>query len=128
VTEPIADATRSILDGHIWLSRKLAHENHYPAIDVLGSVSRLMSALADPAHQRAASQLRDALATYHASEDLVSIGAYAAGTNPRLDHALELMPYVKAFLCQGAHESSSYEETLGALLALFPPEVNDAVN
>jgi flagellar biosynthesis/type III secretory pathway ATPase len=120
VTEPIADAARSILDGHIWLSRKLAHENHFPAIDVLGSVSRLMSALAEPVHQRAASQLRDALATYRAAEDLISIGAYAAGTNPGLDAAIALMPQIKTFLCQHPTEVTSYDEARNGLLALFP--------
>src|SRR3954447_21411462 len=85
VTEPIADTARSILDGHVWLSRKLAHENHYPAIDVLGSISRLMSSVAEPAHRRAAAALRDALAVYQGSEDLISIGAYVTGTNPLLD-------------------------------------------
>ncbi len=124
VTEPIADAARSILDGHVWLSRKLAHENHYPAIDVLGSVSRCMSALATPAHRRAASRLRDALATYRNSEDLISIGAYAAGTNPALDEAIALMPSILAFLRQDASEPSTFEDTLLALQALFP-EGND---
>jgi flagellum-specific ATP synthase len=122
LTEPIADATRSVLDGHIWLSRKLAHENHYPAIDILASVSRLMTTLASPEHLRAANQLRDALATYRASEDLISIGAYVPGTNPALDRTLALMPRIKAFLCQAPHESSPYEQTLRHLLALFEEE------
>jgi flagellum-specific ATP synthase len=120
VTEPIADAARSILDGHVWLSRKLAHENHYPAIDVLGSVSRCMSSLVDPAQRRAASRLRDALATYHNSEDLISIGAYAAGTNPALDEAIALMPNILGFLRQDATEPSTFEDTLSELCALFP--------
>ena len=102
VNEPIADAARGILDGHIWLSRKLANQNHFPAIDVLGSISRLMSALATPEHKRAASDLRDVLATYRASEDLISIGAYQPGANPNLDRAVAMMPYVKAFLCQSS--------------------------
>jgi flagellum-specific ATP synthase len=120
VTEPIADAARSILDGHVWLSRKLAHENHYPAIDVLGSVSRCMSSLVDPAQRRAARRLRDALATYHNSEDLISIGAYAAGTNPALDEAIALMPNILGFLRQDATEPSTFEDTLSELCALFP--------
>jgi flagellum-specific ATP synthase len=118
VTEPIADAARSVLDGHIWLSRKLAHENHYPAIDVLGSVSRLMTALTTPEHQRAAGRLRDLLATYRQHEDLVNIGAYVAGTNPALDEALALLPRIKAFLCQRADEVATYEQSVAALLAL----------
>lgn len=125
MTEPIADAARSILDGHIWLSRKLAHENHYPAIDILGSVSRLMPIVAKPAHQRAASRLRDALATYRASEDLITIGAYVHGTNPALDEALALMPRINAFLRQAAHESAPFERTVRELLSIFPSEASD---
>lgn len=125
LTEPIADAARSILDGHIWLSRKLAHENHYPAIDVLGSVSRLMPSLADADHLRAAHLLRAAVATYRASEDLINIGAYVAGSNPPLDRALELMPRIKELLCQLPAEATPMQETLGQLLALFPAEVED---
>lgn len=125
LTEPIADAARSILDGHIGLSRKLAHENHYPALDVLASVSRLMPNLASPAHLRAAARLRDALATYRASEDLITIGAYVVGANPALDEAVVLMPKIKAFLCQSATEASSYEETIRGLYDIFPSEVDD---
>ena len=125
VTEPIADAARSILDGHIWLSRQLANENHYPAIDILGSVSRLMTTIAKPAHQRAASMLRDTLATYKASEDLISIGAYTPGANPALDRAVALMPRVKAYLCQAANEASTYKRAMRDLLALFPAEDED---
>jgi flagellum-specific ATP synthase len=124
LTEPIADATRSILDGHTWLSRKLAHENHYPAIDVLGSVSRLMSTLASPAHQHAASQLRDALATYQASEDLVNIGAYVAGANPALDRALALMPRIRQFLRQSTTQGTSYEAACHDLFDLFPQDLS----
>lgn len=122
VNEPIADAARSVLDGHIWLSRKLAHANHYPAIDVLGSISRLMNGIAGAEHRQAAGRLRDALAIYKASEDLISIGAYATGTNPALDEALALMPRVKAFLCQDTAESSHYEQTLDELIGLFRTE------
>lgn len=125
LTEPISDAVRSILDGHIWLSRKLAHENQYPAVDLLDSVSRLMPALATPEQLRAANLLRDALATYRASEDLVNIGAYVSGTNPSLDRALTLMPRIKDFLCQPAIGATPYEETVDRLLALFPNEVEN---
>jgi flagellum-specific ATP synthase len=104
------------------LSRKLAHENHYPAIDVLGSVSRLMSTLASPAHQHAASQLRDALATYQASEDLVNIGAYVAGANPALDRALALMPRIRQFLRQSTTQGTSYEAACHDLFDLFPQD------
>lgn len=125
VTEPIADAVRSILDGHIWLSRKLAHENHYPAIDILGSVSRLASTVASAAHLAAAGSLREALATYRASEDLVSIGAYVAGTNPALDDAIALMPEINAFLRQSPREVMPFDDTVDHLLRLFPVEVTD---
>jgi len=119
VNEPIADAARGILDGHIWLSRKLANQNHYPAIDVLGSISRLMSTLASPEHQRAASELRDVLATYRASEDLISIGAYQPGANLNLDRAVTMMPYVKALLCQSSSEATSIDDAVQGLLTLF---------
>ena len=119
VNEPIADAARGILDGHIWLSRKLANKNHFPAIDVLGSISRLMSALATPEHKRAASLLRDVMATYHASEDLISIGAYQPGANPSLDRAVTMMPYVNQLLCQSSDETTTLDDALQGLLALF---------
>ena len=119
MNEPVADAARSILDGHIWLSRKLAHENHYPAIDVLGSISRLMSSVADPAHRRAAAALRDALAVYQSSEDLINIGAYVAGTNPTLDRAIAALPAVRDFLCQSSDEATPYEQSVAALQQLF---------
>ena len=112
--------------SHIWLSRKLAHENHYPAIDVLGSVSRLASTVASSEHQAAAARLREALATFRASEDLVSIGAYAAGTNPTLDSALTIMPDVNAFLRQTPHEPAPFDESLERLLNLFPAEMTHA--
>ena len=104
MNEPVADAVRSILDGHIVLSRKLAAAHHYPAIDVLGSVSRVMPDVVPPAHSRAASTVRDILATYKEAEDLVNIGAYVAGSNPRVDHALARIDHVRAFLRQGIYE------------------------
>jgi flagellum-specific ATP synthase len=119
VNEPIADTARGILDGHIWLSRKMANQNHYPAIDVLGSLSRLMTALATPEHQRAASAVRDVLATYRASEDLISIGAYQPGANPSLDRAVQLMPQIKELLIQGAHEATTLDDAVQGLNAIF---------
>jgi FliI/YscN family ATPase len=119
VNEPITDTARGILDGHIWLSRKLANQNHYPAIDVLGSISRLMSALATPEHKAVASELRDVMATYKASEDLISIGAYQPGANQNLDRAVAMMPYVKEFLCQSAHDTTTLDDAVQGLLALF---------
>jgi flagellum-specific ATP synthase len=125
VNEPIADAARSILDGHIWLSRKLANENVYPAIDVLSSISRVMTNVVSQEHQRAASRLRDVLATYRSQEDMINIGAYVAGSSPALDHAIEMMPRVRAYLSQNAWESCSYDDAVIGLLALFPPEATD---
>jgi len=119
VNEPIANAARGIPDGHIWLSRKLANQNHFPAIDVLGSISRLMSALATPEHRQAASDLRDVMETYRASEDLISIGVYQPGANQNLDRAVAMMPYVKELLCQASDETTTLDDAVQGLLALF---------
>ncbi|CDM68800.1 Flagellum-specific ATP synthase [Clostridium bornimense] len=108
--EPIADAVRGILDGHIVLSRSLAAKNHYPAIEVLKSVSRLMSEIADKNHKNDASKLRDLLATYENSEDLINIGAYVKGSNPNIDKAIECHDSILGFLKQGIDESTSFEE------------------
>lgn len=110
LNEPVTDAVRGILDGHIVLSRALANAGHYPAIDVLHSVSRLAPRLATPKQREAAVRLREALALLHASEDLIRIGAYAAGTNPQLDAALKLEKELKALLRQGPEERTSFEE------------------
>jgi flagellum-specific ATP synthase len=117
--EPITDTVRSILDGHIVLSRDLAAENHYPAVDVLASVSRLMSQVAAPEHKEAAALLREVLATYANARDLVNIGAYAAGSNPAVDYALAAMPRVREFLRQDANEIVDLETTVGTLTGLF---------
>ena len=100
MNEPVADAVRSILDGHIVLSRKLAAANHYPAIDVLASISRVMSDVVSPAHGAAASAVRDLMATYREAEDLINIGAYVAGSNARVDLALARYDDIRAFLRQ----------------------------
>lgn len=118
-TEPITDTVRSILDGHIVLSRDLAAENHYPAIDVLHSVSRVMPAVTTKEHQAAAGALREALATYEKAKDLVNIGAYVAGSNPRIDAALALLPGITAFLRQPPGEAGTLDETVARLTALF---------
>ena len=116
--EPIADACRAILDGHIVLSRSLAAANHYPAIDVLQSVSRVMPDVTDAAHQSAASAVRDILATYKDAEDLINIGAYVGGSNPRIDLAISKIESIRHYLRQGIRESSSYEEALRGLYAV----------
>jgi flagellum-specific ATP synthase len=118
MNEPVADAVRSILDGHIVLSRRLAAANQYPAIDVLASVSRVMPDVVTPAHYQAASRVRDVMATYKDAEDLVNIGAYVAGSNPRVDHALARIEGVRGFMRQGIHETSTYEDAERQLAGL----------
>ncbi|GAB4564795.1 MAG: flagellar protein export ATPase FliI [Anaerolineae bacterium] len=120
LTEPITDTVRSILDGHIVLSRSLAAENHYPAIDVLQSVSRLMPTITTPEHQRAAGKLRELLATYERTRDLINIGAYVAGSNPQIDQALEALPKIQQFLRQDADDVTPLDETVRRLLQMFP--------
>lgn len=117
--EPIADAVRGILDGHIVLSRALAHKNHYPAIDVLNSVSRLMSSIADEKHKKAASNARDLLATYKDSEDLINIGAYVKGSSKKIDMAVQFNDPIENFLKQGINEKSSFEESISRLTGMF---------
>jgi flagellum-specific ATP synthase len=113
--EPIADTVRGILDGHIVLSRQLANANHFPAIDVGASISRLMVEIVSPEHRQLASKLRDIMGVYEKNADLVSIGAYKAGTNAKLDHALGKIDGINQFLMQGINESFSYEESLEQL-------------
>lgn len=113
--EPIADTVRGILDGHILLSRDIAAKNHFPAINILGSVSRLFTELADKEHQVAAGDIRNMMATYQKSEDLITIGAYTKGTDPRLDRAIMLEEPINNFLKQATHSPTSFEETIQAL-------------
>ncbi|MBU5472929.1 flagellar protein export ATPase FliI [Roseburia sp. MSJ-14] len=117
--EPITDTARSILDGHIMLDRKLAHKNHYPAIDVLQSISRVMSSIVDSEHKEAAGKLKNVLATYQEAEDLINIGAYKKGSNSNIDYAIEKIDSVNEFLLQRTHEKFSFEEILEQLEALF---------
>jgi len=118
MTEPISDACRAILDGHIVLSRALAAANHYPAVDVLQSISRVMPDVTDAAHQSATSAVRDILATYKEAEDLINIGAYVSGSNPRIDLAISKIESIRHFLRQSIRESASYEEALRGLYAV----------
>lgn len=113
--EPICDAVRSILDGHIILSRALAARNHYPAIDVLNSISRLMPSLISREHYHIASTARKHLATYEKARDLINIGAYVQGSDGEIDAAIQVMPALTAYLQQGRDEFSSFEETLNLL-------------
>jgi FliI/YscN family ATPase len=115
MNEPIADAVRAILDGHIVLSRRLAAAGHYPAIDVLSSVSRLGPQITPPEHWRAAQRIREALAAYHQAEDLINLGAYVSGANPQLDAVLRARPRLLEFLRQPAQQKSPIEQTRAAL-------------
>jgi flagellum-specific ATP synthase len=115
--EPVADTLRGLLDGHVFLRRELAQAGHFPAIDVLGSLSRLMPALVDKPHTARANALRGWLAAYRDGRDLIEIGAYKAGTNTRLDQAIARMPAIEAYLRQDVHETSPFQES-AELLAL----------
>ena len=110
MNEPIADAVRSILDGHIVLTRELAHAGHYPVVDVLQSVSRLVGEVTDPAAQRAAQELRALLAAHRDKRDLIAIGAYERGTAPLVDRAIDLQPEIDAFLRQHVEDPTAAPE------------------
>ncbi len=118
MNEPIADAVRSILDGHVVLSRSLAALNHYPAIDVLNSVSRVMMEIVNKEHIKSAQQLRALLATYREAEDLINIGAYAHGSNPNIDRAIAVFDQIKSFLQQDVNENTPMSETIERLKTL----------
>jgi flagellar protein export ATPase FliI len=115
MNEPITDTARSVLDGHIVLSRDLAAENHYPAIDVLASVSRVMSSIATPEHSSSAGMLRETLAAYRDARDLINIGAYVAGSNPQIDRAIRQLPGITAFLKQRPEEPTTFDDTVAGL-------------
>lgn len=117
--EPITDTARSILDGHIMLDRKLAHRNHYPAVDVLQSISRCMSQVTDKEHKKAAGKLRNVLATYSEAEDLINIGAYKSGSNPSVDYAVSMIDKVNDFLCQETDEKVDFEDSSRLLKEMF---------
>jgi flagellum-specific ATP synthase len=116
--EPIADCVRGLIDGHTWLSRKIAARNHYPAVDVLPSLSRLMSEVALPEHREAAGIVRELMAAYRDHEDLISIGAYRRGSNRTVDLAIEMQDAINGYLRQGIDESSTVEKAREGLLQL----------
>ncbi len=118
--EPIADAVRSILDGHIVLSRDLANQNHYPAIDVLSSISRVMGDIVSPEHQHKANQLKSLLAVYRKAEDLINIGAYVSGSNPKIDQAVRMIDGINDYLRQDISETVGFEESVDQLSSLLP--------
>jgi len=123
--EPVADTLRGLLDGHIFLSRELAQAGHFPAIDALQSLSRLMPALASPEHRARAGKVRELLSAWKEGRDLVEIGAYATGSNPKLDEAILRRPTFEAFLRQGPHETTELAETL-ELMELITQELEVA--
>lgn len=117
--EPIADAARSILDGHVVLTRELAGKNHYPAIDVLHSISRVMIDIVDEEHRQMARKIVQILATYKKAEDLINIGAYVKGSNPEIDYAISMIDRVNGFLRQDIHEKIDFPQTIRQMRALF---------
>lgn len=123
--EPISDTARSILDGHIMLSRRLAQLNHYPAVDVLQSISRCMSSVASTKHKKAAGRLKNVMATYAEAEDLINIGAYKKGSNKNIDFAISKIDDVNSFLMQENDEKFDFDETVDMLLRMFPDENKD---
>ncbi len=110
--DPIADSVRSIVDGHVVLDRKLAHKGHFPSIDVLQSTSRVMRAIVDSKHMECANEVRDLLSTYKENEDLINIGAYQRGSNPRIDRAIDVYEGINNFLKQGFDEVTTLEDTV----------------
>ena len=117
--EPITDTARGILDGHIVLSRKLAQMNHYPAIDVLASISRVMSAIATKEHKQMAGKLKNVMATYQEAEDLINIGAYKTGSNKQIDYAISKIDQVNDFLCQSTEDKYDFDGIVDALKQMF---------
>ena len=119
MNEPIADTARGILDGHFILSRTLAQKNHYPAIDVLQSISRCMSAIVTAEHKKLAGNMKNVLATYRSAEDLINIGAYKPGSNPDIDFAISKIKEVNAFLMQKTDEKFLLGDELEELRSIF---------
>ena len=125
MNEPIADAVRSILDGHIVLSRKLAAKNHYPAIDVLDSISRLMKQLVSAEQNQLAGKIRDFMATYTEAEDLINIGAYAGGSNPNIDQSIAFHEPIEEYLKQTLNEASDHQKAVEAMARIFGLDIHN---
>jgi len=119
MNEPIADAVRSIVDGHIVLSRDLASHGHYPAIEILGSISRCMTDVMDKEHMARAREFLEIMAVYRKSEDLINIGAYARGSNPKIDKAIAMIDGLDGYLCQQVEEKTSLTNSAKDLAALI---------
>ncbi len=126
LNEPVTDAMRGLLDGHVLLSRDLAARGHYPAVDVLGSISRLMPQIVPPEQQTAATRIRSLLAAHRTAEDLINIGAYVPGSNPEIDTARALLPAINEFLCQGITETASPSDVQSRLSGLTAAAVKGA--
>jgi flagellum-specific ATP synthase len=119
INDPVVDTVRGIIDGHIFLSRKIAAQNRYPAIDILGSVSRLFTEICDEEHMRAAGKMRELMAVYQDARDLIDVGAYEHGSNPKIDVAIRMMPEIDNFLRQRISDDVSMESTLSQLKAMM---------
>ena len=119
--DPIADATRAILDGHLVLSRRLASRGHYPPVDVMESISRSMKDVVSPAHWERSLEIKSMLAAYAEAEDLVNIGAYARGSNPRIDRALEFIEPIEEFLKQSSSDSDRLDHNVQRFMGLLEP-------
>ena len=117
--EPITDTARGILDGHIVLSRKLAQRNQYPAIDILASISRVMSAIATPEHKKAAGTFKNVLSVYNEAEDLINIGAYKRGANPDIDYAIDKIAKIKDYIMQSTADKFDFDEEISMLEGIF---------
>ena len=126
--DPIADAARAILDGHIVLSRRLAESGHYPAIDIEASISRAMNEITTPEHQAAARAFKGLYSTYQRSRDLISVGAYEAGSDAKIDLAIDAMPQLEAYLKQDFRHSLDLQQSLGDLMSLFPQDTRAEVD
>ncbi len=119
MNEPISDAARSILDGHISLSRDIAVQNHYPAIDILNSSSRVMDEITTLKHRENANRFKGAMATYKKAEDLINIGAYVDGSNPEIDYAIKMIGEINSYLKQGIDEDINFEDSVQQLESLL---------
>jgi len=127
MNDPVGDAVRSVVDGHIVLSRKLANRGHYPAIDVLASVSRVMGAIVAPDHMRLSQKVREIMAAYYDAEDLISIGAYVDGSDPKIDYAKKMIDGINAFLRQDMAERMSFEAGVDALSELLEETSHETI-
>lgn len=123
--EPISDTVRGVVDGHILLSRRLAEGNHFPAIDVLASISRLMTEVSSKEHIIASRNLRDLMSTYSSAKDLIDIGAYKDGSDPKIDRAKSNIEYINSFLRQEVDEEVDYEQTVKRLIELYDNSISD---